>query len=210
MENNEPSVVLYFRNKIEPMVCTEREYRGLCGLYDCRSNQRRKKYNKCRLDDYLHRLDGPAKEWSNGLFEWFKDGKLHRIDGPAQKLKDGSLHWMKNGKLHRLDGPALIIPDGTKVWFKHGKMHRKDGPAAENPHGFKIWSINGKKHREDGPAFEHPDGFNKWYIDNQQIKLLPKKILLKYMKANNYQLIHLLTDPDPIVRESAMKYKLSK
>lgn len=39
-------------------------------------------------DGRLHRLDGPAIEWANGDYYWYKDGKLHRTDGPAIKTGD--------------------------------------------------------------------------------------------------------------------------
>lgn len=29
---------------------------------------------------YLHRLDGPAIEWKNGDYEWYKIDRRHRIE----------------------------------------------------------------------------------------------------------------------------------
>jgi hypothetical protein len=37
-------------------------------------------------DDKLHRVDGPAMEWSDGDRAWYQDGRLHRVDGPAVEL----------------------------------------------------------------------------------------------------------------------------
>ena len=33
----------------------------------------------------LHRIVGPAIEWSNGTKYWYQNGKLHRIDEPVIK-----------------------------------------------------------------------------------------------------------------------------
>ena len=33
----------------------------------------------------LHRMDGPALEWSDGSKEWFREGMRHRFDGPASE-----------------------------------------------------------------------------------------------------------------------------
>jgi hypothetical protein len=69
------------------------------------------------LDDKLHRIDGPAKEWNDGTKCWFQNGKRHRIDGPAIEYPDGEKHWYQNGLLHRLDGPALEYSGGDKEWY---------------------------------------------------------------------------------------------
>ena len=34
-------------------------------------------------NDELHRIDGPAVEYTNGSKYWFVEGKYHRLDGPA-------------------------------------------------------------------------------------------------------------------------------
>jgi len=46
----------------------------------------------------LHRIDGPAIEWSNGTFDWYQEGRLHRLDGPAIEYIDGSKGWYIEGK----------------------------------------------------------------------------------------------------------------
>jgi hypothetical protein len=68
-------------------------------------------------------------------------------------------------------------------WLKEGKFHREDGPAV-------IWR-----------------GLRVWYLNGKFLEIIPKHILENYMKANNLILAHLLTDPDPLVRESASKYE---
>jgi hypothetical protein len=39
---------------------------------------------------------------------YLKDGNLHREDGPAIEFEDGVYWWMQKGKLHRDNGPAII------------------------------------------------------------------------------------------------------
>ena len=73
------------------------------------------------LDDKLHRVDGPAVEWSDGTKRWFLNGKQHRVDGPAIEYADGSKYWCLNDKRHRVDGPAVEYADGTKYWYLNDK-----------------------------------------------------------------------------------------
>jgi hypothetical protein len=101
------------------------------------------------------------KIWRN------KDGELHRIDGPAIEYSDGDKFWFQNGEYHRLDGPAIEYSNGDKVWSKNGKKHRIDGPAVEfNDLEIIEWWVDGLKHRLDGPAYINKlDGEKEWYIN---------------------------------------------
>jgi hypothetical protein len=45
------------------------------------------------LNDKLHRLDGPAQIWFDGLKLWYQNGLLHRTDGPAREFRDGYKDW---------------------------------------------------------------------------------------------------------------------
>ena len=45
------------------------------------------------LNDYLHRIDGPAVEWADGTREWYLYGLLHRIDGSAIEWSYGDKQW---------------------------------------------------------------------------------------------------------------------
>ena len=47
--------------------------------------------------------------------EYQENGLLHshREDGPAVIHSNGIKEWYLNGKQHREDGPALEYPDGT-------------------------------------------------------------------------------------------------
>jgi len=44
-------------------------------------------------------------------------GECHRIDGPAREYSNGSKFWYKEGKYHRLDGPACEYSNGYKEWY---------------------------------------------------------------------------------------------
>jgi hypothetical protein len=68
----------------------------------------------------LHRLDGPACEYSSGTTMWRVDGKLHRVNGPAIESAIGVKQWWLNGHLHRVDGPAVEYANGEKQWWVAG------------------------------------------------------------------------------------------
>ena len=81
---------------------------------------------------------------------WFKEGTniLHREDGPAIEYANGIKNWYKEGKLHRLDGPASEQPNGSKTWYIEGKFHREDGPAIEYDDGSKMWYLEDVNYSE--------------------------------------------------------------
>jgi hypothetical protein len=80
-----------------------------------------------KVNGKLHRVDGPAVEWSNGDKEWWVNDKLHRLDGPAIEWANGDKSWWVNGDIHRLDGPAVELISGTKMWFFKGHRQRVVG-----------------------------------------------------------------------------------
>ena len=51
-----------------------------------------------RLNDVLHREDGPAIEYFSGGKMWYLNGELHREDGPAIDLSNGTKEWHLNGE----------------------------------------------------------------------------------------------------------------
>lgn len=53
--------------------------------------------------------------------EWYLNDDLHRVDGPAIEYTDGRKEWCLNGRLHREDGPAVEFADGDKIWFLYGE-----------------------------------------------------------------------------------------
>lgn len=136
----------------------------------------------------LHREDGPAAEYSNGDKIWFLNDYYHRIGNPAVERSDGSKAWWVNGSLHRLDGPAVENNPKVGYWYTNG------------------WFVEGKKHRIDGPAIESLEK-NEWWINDVKLRIIPKYVLINYMKAYNFTVAHLLTDSDLLVRKSMRKYK---
>jgi hypothetical protein len=52
---------------------------------------------------------------------YYLDDKLHRIDGPAKDYYNGYKEWYQNGKLHKLDGPAIEWINGYKLWYYEDK-----------------------------------------------------------------------------------------
>ena len=91
------------------------------------------------------------------------NGKIHRLDGPAIEWSNGHKEWWLNDKRHRLDGPAIEWSHG-KQWWVNNKLHRSDGPAVERSNGDNEWWVDGKKHRSDGPAVEWADGGKEWWV----------------------------------------------
>lgn len=53
-------------------------------------------------DGTIHREDGPALEYDNGTctgpFMWYFNGLLHKLDGPARIWSDGQTEWWFHGK----------------------------------------------------------------------------------------------------------------
>ena len=66
----------------------------------------------------LHRLDGPAIEYSAGSRAWYQNGQLHRLGGPALEYADGSREWYQNGQRHRVDGRQLYMQVATEPGIK--------------------------------------------------------------------------------------------
>lgn len=85
---------------------------------------------------------------SRGTKKWWVDRKLHRVDGPAIEFTNGTKKWLLNGKRHRTNGPAVEWEDGTKEWYINGEQHKTDGPAYESPNGNKEWWLNNIRYTE--------------------------------------------------------------
>jgi hypothetical protein len=62
---------------------------------------------------HLHRIYGPAVEYTSGTKEWWKNGKLHRTDGPAVECDNGDYMWYQNGIRHRIYGPMVEWSNGV-------------------------------------------------------------------------------------------------
>lgn len=46
---------------------------------------------------------------------------LHRRDGPAVEFNDGMYMWFYNGLLHRDWGPAVLNTSGEEEYYVHGR-----------------------------------------------------------------------------------------
>jgi hypothetical protein len=77
-----------------------------------------------------------------GTKRWLLNRLLHRVDGPAIEYTDGNKRWYLNGELHRVDGPAVEYHCGAKKWYLNGKLHREDGPASLSTNGLETWWLN--------------------------------------------------------------------
>ena len=86
--------------------------------------------------------------FKHDMIAWFQYGNLHRFDGPAVEWPNGVREWYQYGLRHRDDGPAYEhVGTGHKAWFQYGKCHREDGPAVENSDGENWWWLNGESCR---------------------------------------------------------------
>ncbi len=82
----------------------------------------------------------------DGTHEWrLPSGRLHRVDAPARIYTDGTQEWILHGERHRADGPSIINPNGIKMWHLHGKRHRTDGPAWIDVDGRQEWYMHGER-----------------------------------------------------------------
>ena len=54
---------------------------------------------------------------NNGNKYWILNNKLHRINGPAIEYSDGTKFWFLHGKYHRINGAAIEWTDGDKWWY---------------------------------------------------------------------------------------------
>lgn len=88
---------------------------------------------ECRVD-----YDGTVRYYNS-------NGQLHRVYGPAIEYSDGDRSWFQNGQRHCADGPAVEYSNGTRIWYHNGQRHRIDGPAIECPNGYRAWYINGEQ-----------------------------------------------------------------
>ena len=58
---------------------------------------------------------------------WILNHNLHRINGPAVEYTNGDKHWYLNAQSHRINGPAIEYTNGEKYWYIDGiEYSRKD------------------------------------------------------------------------------------
>jgi len=80
----------------------------------------------------LHRLDGPALEYSDGIKQWCIIDKHHRNIDPATEWLNGGKRWVFNNKYHRIGGPCSSYGDH---WDIHGERYTKE------KYFNKVWDI---------------------------------------------------------------------
>jgi hypothetical protein len=87
----------------------------------------------------------------NGTKWWYANDNLHRVDGPAVEYSDGTKFWYKDGEIHRDDGPAVEFTNGDKMWYQNGVKHREDGPAVEYAHDGRpsFWYLHGVRQHDN-------------------------------------------------------------
>ena len=78
---------------------------------------------------------------ADGSRAWRVNDRLHRTDGPARERADGSREWWQNGLLHRTDGPAVEGDDGTREWWVDG---REMTEQEFDLYRFRRWAIEGE------------------------------------------------------------------
>lgn len=91
-------------------------------------------------NDYVINKYG-TKEWRS------RKGLLHRKNGPAVEYANGVLIWFWNGLIHRnTDDPSVLCPWQEFHWYKNGLKHRENGlPASVYKNGFQEYWTNGVK-----------------------------------------------------------------
>ena len=115
----------------------------------------------------LHREYGPAYISTDGMHQWYRNGKRHRTDGPAY-VSDLLEKWFQDGKLNGNHGPA-VTHRRHKQWYPGSDM---EGPGVYSTY-IEHWYVDGYLHREDGPAvINHAKRIKKWYMNGDQLSAI--------------------------------------
>lgn len=88
-------------------------------------------FNECHYKDdgctILHREDGPAITWVDGVIEYWIEGQLHRENGPAIIWHNNTVEYYIKGKRHREDGPAIIhLGQKEQFYLDDVELSKKD------------------------------------------------------------------------------------
>lgn len=136
-------------------------------------------YKEYRINNKLHRENGPAIEILSGK-AYYINGLLHRIDGPAYVHMNGYKEYYYEGKLHNPNGPAVDWGEEKQEWWIHGELHNTNGPARILNGNYKEYYIHGKLHRDDGPAVIHPDGVEEYWTNGVKTKVIKHDKIIIY------------------------------
>ena len=71
-------------------------------------------------------VDKPFLSEDTTRTRWLEDTKLHRLDGPAVEWSDGGEEWYFEGNRHREGGPAVEWAGGRKSWYLNGKQYTEE------------------------------------------------------------------------------------
>jgi hypothetical protein len=74
-------------------------------------------YLKSILEELLHVIK------CNDKFYYDSAGRMHRLAGPAIEWSNGGTEWWWHGERHRLNGPAIERSDGYKEWWIKDKRY---------------------------------------------------------------------------------------
>jgi hypothetical protein len=86
--------------------------------YYCHSELLEDFLGTCCPNEKCESIDGITKlVISNQTKRWYKNGKLHKENGPAIEYPNGIKHWCRNGQTHRENGPAVVNSDGSKEYW---------------------------------------------------------------------------------------------
>jgi len=72
----------------------------------------------------VNRIIYPLSSNSLGYIEYKNENnRHHRLNGPARIWGDGTFEWYLNGRLHRSNGPAIGYTTYGDIneWWYHGK-----------------------------------------------------------------------------------------
>jgi hypothetical protein len=65
----------------------------------------------------VHRVDGPAVEYSNGLKEWWLHDNIYRTDGPAIERGDGTFIWRFGNKKTKMQVMEYMAHRDLSILF---------------------------------------------------------------------------------------------
>ena len=102
------------------------------------------------MKKYIVKVFTDRTEWRN------EEGYLHRKEGPAVEFSDGIKLWYLNGKLHRTNGPAIECPTENNRWYINGKEYSEESwkKKVKNLCVKKILSCDGKIVEIDGKKYQ--------------------------------------------------------
>lgn len=78
-----------------------------------------------RIETIITQEHRDGTQTSSTCVQHFYEGQLHRLDGPAMEFSTGSKYWYHHGLRHREDGPAVVVEageDSVQEWYVHDRQ----------------------------------------------------------------------------------------